>query len=591
MMIIPEIERETGEDLRMRPFIRETSFGEYMKAKFQQGFDWTTLGLVSDQFSVSAEESGALVDPLTGAPMQGLPPPPSAVKLSKEEWKESPHWRKGIEWFEGMTDVRARIYAENYDNRRYRDSLIERSPTGFRSVLGFGASLAGQALDPVNYIPVLGPAGKAGGFLAKGVGAIRAKAGASALEAMIGTAATEPLVMQALKAQGEDVKWTAAAIDILFSAPIGGLFGAGSGLVRKMQVDSARRRLSRIDRMLLGDTMEKALADVEAGNPVNVKDALSRISTERLENAASEHGFEITFDRKLSPEEKASALKDRQSIREYLDGLEPQQVKALKLDSPEEYRAVLVGMVEKLFPEGADIRFRTEAGVFDYDHLLTDAVRRNYLHTLPETLKRAHVKVEISGDGVRNAYLIKKYFDDDIQKDIWDILVLKNNELRSKIAREGRKGGGYVERLILKGAGSEASRSATPAGPLEIASSQARSMLESIIPDGGKVKPDLSVTEREVLDPALDATLKKAEQSINEGSKSVQEELSSAVEALGFDPKTGSFPERAEIDILRKEGRLLPAEEAMLAMADEVLEKALRYERALKVAANCLVRN
>jgi hypothetical protein len=29
----------------------------------------------------------------------------------------------------------------------------------------------------------------------------------------------------------------------------------------------------------------------------------------------------------------------------------------------------------------------------------------------------------------------------------------------------------------------------------------------------------------------------------------------------------------------------------MLAMADEVLEKALRYERALKVAANCLVRN
>jgi len=155
----------------------------------------------------------------------------------------------------------------------------------------------------------------------------------------------------------------------------------------------------------------------------------------------------------VAPESKVDQqkiLKERLLLRERLNGLRGTDVQALKRADHKQYVSVLKSMVRKLFPKGADIQYRTDQGVYDYEHLLTDQVRKDYLHTLPETLKRHHIKLEFRNGDVNKVIAIKKYFDVDTLKDIWDIVVLHENEIRTKIARKGAKGRGYVESQMMR---------------------------------------------------------------------------------------------------------------------------------------------
>lgn len=99
-----------------------------------------------------------------------------------------------------------------------------------------------------------------------------------------------------------------------------------------------------------------------------------------------------------------------------------------------------------------------------------DIVRNDYLGTLPSTLRNRDIRVEFTtAEGEAKAYLIRKYLDADIQRDIWDMLVVRDGELKTKIARKDKKGRAYVESIII-GAGSEASQPTTAGGATESAS-------------------------------------------------------------------------------------------------------------------------
>lgn len=163
------------------------------------------------------------------------------------------------------------------------------------------------------------------------------------------------------------------------------------------------------------------------------------------------------------------SLDDRGQLRKYLESLNPPEIKKLKATSPDDYLNTLKQIVQTIFPKGADFKFRTENGTFDYEHFLKDATRREYIHSLSETLHNEDVKVEFQGEDAKKAYFIKKYFDPEIQRDIWDLAVLHDDELRTKFARSGRRGEGYVESIINR-AGKEASPSASPTRNTESAS-------------------------------------------------------------------------------------------------------------------------
>lgn len=258
-MRFPEPLLETPDDILSSEGLRETPLGEYLGAKASESFEMSLPGVISQETRIFMRE---LEDPRLGYEKQ----------MTREEWEASPFHRDGIQWDDEFTPARAQVYAEDHDARQYRKSLIERSPTGFRSVLGFGASMAATALDPVNYLPLFGPATRAKAVL--GLGEIAGRAALSAAEAAVQTGITDLAVFYRLNRQGEDLGWLDGAIDIAFGAAVGGLFGAGSGLLHKRRVEALRRRLSMPIRAEFGLAMEKALADTASGDPVDVSEVM-----------------------------------------------------------------------------------------------------------------------------------------------------------------------------------------------------------------------------------------------------------------------------------------------------------------------------
>lgn len=107
----------------------------------------------------------------------------------------------------------------------------------------------------------------------------------------------------------------------------------------------------------------------------------------------------------------------------------------------------------------------------DYKHFVgRDTPRNEYLATLPDTLKTQDIRVEFTTlEGDAKAYLIRKYFDPDIQRDIWDMLVIRDGELKTKIARKDKVGRRYIESSVDR-AGREASHPGTAGGATESAS-------------------------------------------------------------------------------------------------------------------------
>lgn len=186
--------------------------GEYLGAHAAQGFDFTTTGRVWEETTIRQAEKAAgeysedyrqqqLVMGLTGisTPLVSHP-----AAMSEADWKASSWYRKGMAYRPDMTPTRARIMAENYDRRRYRDALISRGDEVFNPALralGLGAVMLGSLPDPVNFIPFAGGVKAAGAGLR---GSIMAGLKTGAIEGAAGSLAADALVLPDLAARGED---------------------------------------------------------------------------------------------------------------------------------------------------------------------------------------------------------------------------------------------------------------------------------------------------------------------------------------------------------------------------------------------------
>jgi len=128
-------------------------------------------------------------------------------------------------------------------------------------------------------------------------------------------------------------------------------------------------------------------------------------------------------------------LKNRDALTGYLKDITPENVSRLKLDNYAEYVKALYQIAEALFPEGADMKFRQKNGdVIPENHFFPekDPSRKDFIHTFPRTLKDADIKVEFQGDSAEKVFFLKKYFDTDTQKDLWDVIVAWNAEVQTK---------------------------------------------------------------------------------------------------------------------------------------------------------------
>jgi hypothetical protein len=242
---------------------RATGFGEYLGAKLGQSWhDYTGAGRALEALTEPpslrpyTDEFGNTVTPEPG---------PGRTPLAEDAWRSGPFFREGIDYQEGMTLELAEARARAFDRRRYRDSLVARyqgGPAG--QVAGFVAGMAASALSPESYIPFVGPGVRVAAVARLGV--IGGRALTSAADATIGTALADALILPDLARRGEDVGITDFALDLALGAAVGGLFGAGGGLLERRALLRQAARATRIDGINAALDQLEVIADAIAND-------------------------------------------------------------------------------------------------------------------------------------------------------------------------------------------------------------------------------------------------------------------------------------------------------------------------------------
>ncbi len=225
--------------------------------QFQQGvLDSYGLGTVIREGSIpqgntAPDMGGPLPNPVAslgrlaqgiGGMIRGDQEQPS---MSEAEYKASPYFREDIPFEQGMTEDRAAALATFYDTKKVREYFGQKRP--FSTFVG---QFVGQALDPINYVPVFGQTAEAAAVARIGTIAGRAVIGAG--DAAINTAAFGLLTSSLRDQYGDDTSWQAMTSEIAMSALIGGAFGGVSGVIG----NAIASRRGRVDRQL-----EAAVAD------------------------------------------------------------------------------------------------------------------------------------------------------------------------------------------------------------------------------------------------------------------------------------------------------------------------------------------
>lgn len=259
-----------------------TGFGEYLGAKLKSGFDFSISGRLSEQVD-SHPEGGPLppgVSPDIASGMMGLNV--DQRRVTEDEWRKLKLDRPGLAYSGGGTVEYETARTRAFDERRYRDSIIARYQGGIGGqVVGFGAQMLGGLPSPENFIPFVGPEVRAA--MVARMGTIGGHAAASSLDASIGTALADAVVLPDLARRGEDVGAGDFALDLALGAVTGGLLGTGGGLLARraegrartaMLAEAARAvRLDGLERQ--GDALELSLRALADDQPVEVGPVLA----------------------------------------------------------------------------------------------------------------------------------------------------------------------------------------------------------------------------------------------------------------------------------------------------------------------------
>jgi hypothetical protein len=227
----------------------------------------------------------------------------AAGALTEDQYKQSPSFRKDIPYDPGMTETRAAALAEMDDVKKVREFYAQKRP-----LAAFLGGMAGQALDPINYVPVGGPLVKAAAI--GRFGKIGGEALAAGLDAAANTALFGIGTADARAELGDDVSWQALISQIATAGLIGSAFGTVAGAIGRRveaRVSEAEQRLS-----TLKATQEARIALNEGidaivrGEDVN----LSPNATEPLQRVADSLGpiEPSTLFEPSSPESRQAAI-------------------------------------------------------------------------------------------------------------------------------------------------------------------------------------------------------------------------------------------------------------------------------------------
>ncbi|XPV77741.1 MAG: hypothetical protein ACNI27_07420 [Desulfovibrio sp.] len=300
----------TKDELLYRDFYRDIPLTEYLGARAGNAWDWTSVGRWAEEFQIEQAERdayGTITSAQDSGNWLGIQEAKNGIAkrptLSQEEWTASDHFREGIEYDPKMTPIRAQALAQNYDARRERERIINKSPFGARSFLGFAVELGVSALDPVNYIPFIGQATRTKAIV--NMGSVVGRAAVGAADAAISTAAMNVPIYMDLKSRGEKLEFSDYALDVLMGGAVGLAFGAGQGGWAKWHGEN---------REALNASLQASIMQVDSGKAADVGSVVKEL-VERNQFTRAEARERMLVD--YSPEEVDGFL---QQIDELADG-------------------------------------------------------------------------------------------------------------------------------------------------------------------------------------------------------------------------------------------------------------------------------
>lgn len=161
----------------------------------------------------------------------------AAKPIDKATYEKSPYFRPNIPWDQSMTEDRAASLAAWNDAKQVREFYAQKRP-----IAAFIGGLGGQALDPINYVPV------GGEFVAAkaGLGTVGKAVVGSAIDAAGNTALAALSTAPERSRFGDDTSWQATVSQIAMAGLIGAGFGAIGGGLR-----------ARSDARLMGEAADR----------------------------------------------------------------------------------------------------------------------------------------------------------------------------------------------------------------------------------------------------------------------------------------------------------------------------------------------
>jgi hypothetical protein len=483
--------------------------------------------------------------------------------ITEDQYKQSPSFRKDIPWQQGMTEERAAALAEQDDTKQVRAFYGQKRP-----VTAFFGNLAGQAVDPINYIPIAGEAVQAANVAR--FGRVTGAALTSALDAAANTAIAGLATAPTRGQFGDDVSWQSTVSQIAMAALIGGAFGAIHGRFGRSTPSELRAeaetKLATLDnvqasRVSLNDALDGMIRESEVN--------LSPASTEFVAKAADQELPKVVIAR-MAREADPEAHQRLETLNRTFDinDAEIRKLQSQTLDN-KTYGPTRAAMIQA--DELASRLQRAEEAIAaapnDKEKALATARRdaaRQELRDHLATIDDAKVQ-EIEAIDEQLAQ----------RRAVQEPVAAERAQLKQRAdqlftsARDQYWQNRYAEPAKQKAADAQEGVAAVtePSAPSRLSAGQQRASIDTSAP----VEP---------VSPSVVEAVKRVGKP--EGTKALAEQYR-------VNPETGDFPELADIEQLRTEGRLTEDDLAALDDADEIIKTANAYGEALKSFASCVI--
>lgn len=509
---------------------------------------------------------------ITDRPARGENPDARAARVKaynenvmpEDAFKASEFYREGVRWDSGMTEDRAAALAEAYDAKRVREHFATKRP-----ISSFIGNLAGQAIDPINYIPVAGPSLRAANVAR--FGRVGGAALTGSIDAAVNTAAASAVTYDVRQSMGDDVTWQSTVTDIAMSAMIGGVFGTFGGLVESRRAGrlaqsqrEATERLATLKnvqdaRIALNGAIDGIARGEDVSIGANAADSLQRLA-DKSNPVWSPQTF-ASLDRQdmFASTSVGRFMDNRPVVVQDAETLLRNQVFA-----GDPIIAARYQQAEAKFQKAQDAVAAIE------EPLLARRPSDTLAMIDPDSAARlSAVEDELSGNIPANRRAQLEAERDLISESVpADTLAKLENDYRigpTKQAKAARK-----------------------------ALSTARQEFSKVRTEADKAAERIRAADRVKYQASVDLSPARAEMPPMgrveaETRIASPENFKAMSEQYRVNADDGSFIEQADVDQVRKEGRLTEDDEAALVDAQQAFDNGSAYAEALKSVAGCLI--